>query len=62
MSSGAQPLEQAYFGQGPGEILLDEIICIGNESRLQNCESRSSHDCTHLEDAGIRCEGKKFLV
>ena len=58
---GAQPLELASFGEGLGDILLDEVTCIGNESRLQDCGSQSSHDCSHLEDAGLRCESKEWV-
>ena len=58
-SIGATPLYNAFFGQGTGPILLDDLICTSTESRLVDCQ----HDgigqfdfCRgHLDDAGLRC-------
>ena len=47
----------AYFGQGEGQIWLNELKCAGSESRLSSC-GRSSwgvHNCGHSEDAGVKC-------
>lgn len=55
----ATPLGLAHFGQGSGDILLDELFCDGSELTLQNCNSAgSSHNCNHGEDAGVRCNSK----
>ena len=46
----------SYIG-GTGSILLDDVGCTGSESRLIDCPHRGLgvHDCTHADDAGVRC-------
>uniref|UniRef100_W5L9H3 SRCR domain-containing protein n=1 Tax=Astyanax mexicanus TaxID=7994 RepID=W5L9H3_ASTMX len=45
---------EAFFGQGWGTILLDNVKCIGTEASLQQCShiSWDVHNCNHSEDAG----------
>ncbi|XP_071819842.1 scavenger receptor cysteine-rich domain-containing group B protein-like isoform X2 [Apostichopus japonicus] len=47
----------AYYGQGTGPILLDEVECVGYETRLEYCTNEGWYiqDCGHWEDAGVEC-------
>ena len=49
----------AYFGEGSGLILLDDINCNGRESSIFACSHKTfgEHDCLHNEDAGVVCFG-----
>ena len=51
----------AYFGEGSGLILLDNVNCNGGEASIFVCNQRNffgEHDCTHNEDAGVICYGE----
>ena len=48
----------AHFGQGSGNILLDDLLCTGREASLLECPHNgiNSHNCWHGEDASVTCE------
>ena len=50
----------AYFGEGSGLILLDNVNCNGRESSIFDCNQNiiGDHDCEHHEDAGVFCFGE----
>jgi deleted-in-malignant-brain-tumors protein 1 len=47
------------FPDGVGEIWLDDVLCVGTESRLIDCPARplGEENCVHGEDVGVRCSG-----
>ncbi|NXS01943.1 NETR protein, partial [Oxylabes madagascariensis] len=53
----AKAWSQAYFGEGSGPVLLDEVQCTGNELSIEQCPKSSwrEHNCGHKEDAGVSC-------
>ncbi|XP_078658415.1 uncharacterized protein LOC144903853 isoform X5 [Branchiostoma floridae x Branchiostoma belcheri] len=56
--SGAQEAKgQAFFGQGSGQIWMDNVHCTGSETNLGQCDHNGmgNHNCNHGEDAGVIC-------
>ena len=45
------------FGEGEGEILLDEVSCALVDQNLLECSHDGflRHDCSHFEDASVFC-------
>lgn len=54
---GAIAFQRARFGQGTGQIVLDNVQCTGTEVTLISCQNNGlgNHNCVHAEDAGVRC-------
>lgn len=54
-----EALRLAAFGAGTGPIWLDNLLCTGSEQALNECPHNGfgTHDCSHNEDAGVRCRG-----
>ena len=53
-----QTAGQAPFGQGSGQIWLDDVRCAGTEARLIDCPANpiGTENCNHAEDAGVVCQ------
>uniref|UniRef100_A0AAQ4RBN7 Deleted in malignant brain tumors 1 protein-like n=1 Tax=Gasterosteus aculeatus aculeatus TaxID=481459 RepID=A0AAQ4RBN7_GASAC len=47
----------AFFGEGEGQIWLDDVQCLGSESSILKCSHRplGENNCGHSEDAGVIC-------
>ena len=47
----------AFYGQGSGQIWLDDVNCAGTETTIRNCLHRGwgIENCYHGEDASVNC-------
>ena len=50
-------VRNAAFGQGTGQIWLDDVRCVGNERSISHCSHLGwgVHNCVHYKDAGVVC-------
>uniref|UniRef100_A0A8C5U8V8 SRCR domain-containing protein n=1 Tax=Malurus cyaneus samueli TaxID=2593467 RepID=A0A8C5U8V8_9PASS len=57
-------LGSAYFGQGSGDIVLDNVRCSGNEVSLLRCNHTGwrVHNCAHYEDASVVCSDNSASI
>ena len=64
MPTDAIAYSSAHLGAGVGPIYLDNVDCEGSESNLTNCSYSSFFSCYngHLEDAGVRCQGRHLHI
>ena len=52
---GQALLGSSGFGAGTGSIHMDDVRCVGSESRLVDCSHTARHNCAHIEDVSVRC-------
>ena len=47
----------ASYGQGGGQIWLDDLKCVGTELNIRMCPHTGwgANNCSHSEDAGVQC-------
>jgi len=61
---GALVVVRAGYGQGTGNIWLDEVFCNGTEENINSCDHDpwGTTDCDHSEDVGIICLCKLVTI
>ena len=54
----------AFYGQGNGEVWLENLKCVGTESTIRDCAHRGwgMGSCSHSEDAGVKCIKGDFTI
>ncbi|KAM8826053.1 scavenger receptor cysteine-rich type 1 protein M130-like isoform 1-T2 [Synchiropus picturatus] len=54
----------SFFGAGEGEVWLDDVECVGNETSLEHCPRPEfgHNNCGHSEDAGVICSANIRLL
>ncbi|XP_052262075.1 uncharacterized protein LOC127865958 isoform X2 [Dreissena polymorpha] len=64
-TSNAKSLTGAYYGEGQGKIVVDDMYCQGEEVDISDCKSRpwgTSNTCHHSEDAAVECNTELRLI
>ena len=54
------PETMSHFGDGDGPIWLDDVDCVGSETRLNDCPRKNWGDenCSDGEAAGAVCSNQ----
>lgn len=54
----------AFFGEGQGNIWLDDVQCSGEETSILQCNHNplGTNNCGHSEDAGVVCSGQSHSL
>ena len=47
----------AFYGEGNGQVWLNNLHCVGNESSIKNCSHGGwgINSCSHSQDVGVKC-------
>ena len=62
--SSGTAIGSALFGEGSGQIWIDNVDCAGSESTLVSCGHLGvgiTRNCSHSKDAGVRCDGMQGI-
>ena len=53
--------DNAYYGEGRGQVWLDNLNCVGTELTVEDCShSGWGSNCNHGEDAGAECLNRNY--
>lgn len=66
-SSAVRGVTDSYFGNGTGDVILDNVRCTGNEGTFFECTNAnrwgvvSARCADHSNDVGVVCSDGKCL-
>ncbi|XP_062508459.1 neurotrypsin-like [Corticium candelabrum] len=63
-TSNSKARGNSYYGYAKGRIVLEDVDCYGDESRLLSCfhDRLGRSDCSHFEDVGVKCSDSSFAA
>ena len=59
--SHAASFGTATYGQGSGDIVLDDVNCAGREKSVTQCSHVTAHNCGHAEDVSVNCRPLRLV-
>ena len=53
----------AFYGEGSGQIWLDDVNCVGTEETIKDCSHNGwgFHNCSHEKDASANCSAGRLI-
>ena len=57
-------IHSAFYGEGSGQIWLDDVNCVGTEWTIGNCSHSGwgNHNCFNFEVASVNCSEGMFAL
>ena len=55
-------IPSAFYGQGSGQIWVDNVNCVGTEETIADCSHSGwgYHNCVHGKDASVHCSAGMY--
>ena len=57
LSEATNAVHNAFYGEGSGQIWLENLDCVGTEWSIRNCSHGEPKikSCSHSDDASVKC-------
>ena len=56
-----QYFTDAFYGEGSGPVLIDQIFCKDYTKSLSDCQYLFLNECSHARDISVVCDGNYSL-